>query len=97
MKGVTIMSDMYMGVILLAVTALLLCWVVAEFQIYSADHSMEEAIRKPRAAAKRALWKWNFFRALKDAGHLPQEKLKEKNKAVYITEPEDKKKSYKNK
>ena len=25
------------------------------------------------------------------------EKLKEKNKAVYITEPEDKKKSYKNK
>ena len=49
------MSDMYMGVILLAVTALLLCWVVAEFQIYSADHSMEEAIRKPRAAAEESV------------------------------------------
>ena len=54
------MSDMHVGVILLAVTALLLCWVVAEFQIYSADHSMEEAIKRPRGAARRELWKLNF-------------------------------------
>mgnify|MGYP000039866694 CR=1 FL=1 len=85
------MSDMHVGVILLAVIALLLCWVVAEFQIYSADHSMEEAIKRPRGAARRELWKLNFLRAIMDSRKLRQEKLKEENKTVILKSAEEKK------
>ena len=42
------MTEVYIATILLAVTFLLLCWVVTEFQIYEDSHSLEDELKRPR-------------------------------------------------
>ena len=48
------MTEVYIATILLAVTFLLICWVVTEFQIYEDSHSLEDELNRPRMSSRFA-------------------------------------------
>lgn len=78
------MTDVYIATILLAVTFLLICWVVTEFQIYRNSHSMEEELGKPRFTSRLSAWQIRFFDMLNDVLHFRQDKLKEENRMLFL-------------
>ena len=78
------MTEVYIATILLAVTFLLLCWVVTQYQIYTDTHSMEEMLKKPSMSARIQTWQRMFREALRSAGDYRQEKLKEENRTTFL-------------
>lgn len=73
------MTDVYVATILLAVTFLLICWVVTEFQIYRNSHSMEDELAKPGMSSRMSAWQIRLFQTLHNVRYFRQEKLKEEN------------------
>lgn len=78
------MTEVYIATLLLAVTFLLLCWVVTEFQIYKDSHSMEDEIGKPRMSSRVAAWRIMLFETMSKARLFRQEKLKEENRTTFL-------------
>lgn len=79
------MTDVYVATILLAVTFLLICWVVTEFQIYRNSHSMEDELAKPGMSSRMSAWQVRVFQTLHDIRYFRQEKLKEENWAFPLS------------
>ena len=78
------MTEVYTATILLAVTFLLLCWVVTQYQIYVDTHSMEEMLKKPSMSARIQTWQRMFTEAFRSAKYYRQEELKEENKTTFL-------------
>lgn len=76
------MTELIMGIIILGFTTLLLCWIFAEYQIYTDEHSAEEELHKPRLMDRIGAWEMSFWNAVEDARRFPQETLREKNKTI---------------
>lgn len=78
------MTDVYIATILLAVTFLLLCWVVTQYQIYIDTHSMEEMLKKPTMSARIQTWQRMFAEALRSMRYYRQEEIKKENKSTFL-------------
>lgn len=78
------MTEVYIATVLLAVTFLLLCWVVTQYQIYVDTHSMEELLKKPSMSARIQTWQRMFAETLRNVRYSRQEELKEENKTTFL-------------
>lgn len=78
------MTDVYIATFLLAVTFLLICWVVTEYQIYTDTHSMEEMLGKPRMSSRIRTWQIMFSDTMNSLRHFRQGKLKEENRTMFL-------------
>lgn len=92
-KGDDTMTELYIATILLALTFLLICWVVTEFQIYNDSHSTEEELYKTRFSSRIAGWWCSVWETMHSARYFKQETLKEENKSTFLfgTEENEKK------
>ena len=78
------MTEVYIATILLAVTFLLICWVVTEFQIYEDSHSLEDELNRPRMSSRFAAWRNRLFEGMDKARYFRQESLKEANRTTFL-------------
>ena len=78
------MTEVYIATFLLAVTFLLICWVVTEFQIYEDSHSLEDELNRPRMSSRFAAWRNRLFEVMDKAKYFRQESLKEANRTTFL-------------
>ena len=78
------MTEVYIATILLAVTFLLICWVVTEFQIYEDSHSLEDELNRPGMSSRFAAWRNRLFEVMDKAKYFRQESLKEANRTTFL-------------
>ena len=78
------MTEVYIATVLLAVTFLLICWVVTEFQIYEDSHSLENELNRPGMSARFAAWRIRLFEVMDKAKYFRQESLKEVNRTTFL-------------
>lgn len=78
------MKDAYTALFLLVLTFLLICWVVARYQTYMNEYSLQDEIRKPRVSSRAKIWQTAFMDTLHNAKYFKQEKLRSENRATFL-------------
>lgn len=81
------MSEVYVFLVMLAVTFLLICWVAVRYPSGRNVRRMEEAIQKPGILSRIGARQVMFGNTMRSVGNYRQELLIEKNKLTFLFNP----------